>query len=40
MVGLEKGNQAIDKRNYLAADSPELWEKVDGSKEFKNDRGL
>jgi hypothetical protein len=39
-VGLEKENQAIEKRNYLAADSPKLWEKVDGSKEFKNDQGL
>jgi hypothetical protein len=38
--GLEKKNQAIDKRNYLAADSPKLLEKVDGSKEFKNDQGL
>ena len=39
-VGLEKENQAIDKRNYLAADSPKLWEKAGGSKEFKNDLGL
>jgi hypothetical protein len=39
-VGPEKGKQAVDKRNYLAADSPNLREKVDGSKEFKNDQGL
>ena len=39
-VGLEKGNHVIDKRNDLVADSPKLWEKADGSKEFKNDRGL
>ena len=39
-LGLDKGNQAIDKRNYPAEDSPELWERMDGSKEFKNDRGL
>ena len=39
-VGPEKENQAVDKRNHLAADSPKLWEKAGGSKEFKNDQGL
>ena len=39
-AGPEKEKQAVDKRNYLAADSPNLREKVDGSKEFKNDQGL
>jgi hypothetical protein len=39
-VGLEKENQVIDKRNYLAAESPKLWEKMDGSKEFKDDQIL
>jgi flagellar hook-length control protein FliK len=39
-VGPEKEKQAVDKRNYLAADSPNLREKMDGSKEFKNDQGL